>query len=618
MRIGMALAAVLGSIWLACLGCLGCGSRTEMWQVDPAANTPEASADANPDAADAAAPLPEASVIDASDELAVVEASLTDASPTDATLDQTTAVGPVCADCKAPQPLAPLSTATATSQTPLFKWALAAGTDGASIDVCRDRACTVIAATVAATGSSAVLTTSLVQGVYFWRLRGTSAGLVGTATSPVWELFVGAASAAQNTSWGTILDINGDGYADVAIDSPNFEGQSENAYVYLGGRAGLASTWTKLTYPEVPNSTRPSHVTSAGDVDGDGFPDLAIGTPYLSGVNSPTSTGAVLLYKGGPDGLSTTPVTITAARAGSTFGISLSSAGDVNGDGYADLVVGGNLANNYAAAAFLYYGGPQGPATDPVILTNPVDAGYEFQYGDVVAGAGDINGDGYADLVLGTQEGRHAFVAYGGPSGISTPSLVLSNPLPPNEPDSYSLFGGTLACAGDVNGDGFADVLVGAAGNGDDYSMAGDVFLYSGGVGGLSTTPTRLVAAQVANGGLGTWLAPGGDVNGDGFADVLVNTGNGSFLYLGGANGPSTMPFDVTVPVGESNQFGGAIAGAGDIDGDGYDDVIVGSPYSNSWVGSVYLFMGTANGPGPGTAVVNAGVPDQFFGQTVY
>jgi hypothetical protein len=65
---------------------------------------------------------------------------------------------------------------------------------------------------------------------------------------------------------------------------------------------------------------------------------------------------------------------------------------------------------------------------------------------------------------------------------------------------------------------------------------------------------------QVGNGGLGTWLAPGGDVNEDGVADILVN----------------------------------------------------------SWVGSVYLFMGTANGPGPGTAVVNAGVPDQLFGQTVY
>src|SRR6185437_2956490 len=173
-----------------------------------------------------------------------------------------------------------------------------------------------------------------------------------------------------------------------------------------------------------------------------------------------------------------------------------------------------------------------------------------FQYGDVVASAGDINGDGYADLVFGTLLGRHAFVAYGGPSGISMPSLVLSDPFPPNEPDSFSLYGGALACAGDVNGDGFADLLVGAAGNGNDYSMAGDVFLYSGGAGGLSTTPMRLVPAQAASGGLGTWVAPGGDVNGDGFADILVNNGEGSYLYLGGANGPSTLPVNVSVPGG--------------------------------------------------------------------
>jgi uncharacterized protein with LGFP repeats len=117
---------------------------------------------------------------------------------------------------------------------------------------------------------------------------------------------------------------------------------------------------------------------------------------------------------------------------------------------------------------------------------------------------------------------------------------------------------------------------------------------------------------------MGTNVAAGGDVNGDGFADILVNTGSGSYLYLGGASGPSTRPFNVSVPVGENNQFGGAIAGAGDIDGDGYDDVIVGSPYSNSYVGSAYLYMGTAKGPGPVTAVINAGVPDQLFGQTVY
>ena len=544
-----------------------------------------------------------------------------DGAPTDATggdvfLDGADATDAVASPYAAPRAIAPLSTATVTSQTPTLKWSLADGTDGAEVNVCRDRACTVIVMSVAASGSSVPLPTPLIQGVYFWRLHGMSGSSVGTTTSPVWEFFVGARSAPHDASWGTTLDVNGDGYADVLVGAPNISGSTESAYLYLGSRSGLSTTWTSVTYPGNSNGYDQDPVASAGDVNGDGYADVVIGAP-----NVQSGTGAALLYMGGPGGMSTTPVTLSSAKADGSFGWSVSSAGDVNGDGYADVVVGSDTTNNSAGAAFLFYGGPEGPTTEPVELTSPLDAGFLYQYfGRDVTSAGDIDGDGFADLLVGATFGDHAFVMYGSASGISTTPVVLTDPNLPDELGDDGEFGLSVACAGDVNGDGFADVLVGAPANGDAYSAEGDTYLYLGGAGGLSTTPIRLALPAVGTGtAFGSAVAGGGDVNGDGYADILSDTLSGSYLYLGGANGPATYPFDITPPLLENNEGGhGAIAGAGDVDGDGYGEVVVGSLWSNGYIGSAYIYMGTANGPGPPVAVTNPDTANGLFGASVY
>jgi hypothetical protein len=112
--------------------------------------------------------------------------------------------------------------------------------------------------------------------------------------------------------------------------------------------------------------------------------------------------------------------------------------------------------------------------------------------------------------------------------------------------------------------------------------------------------------------------AGGGDVNGDGYADVLAETDSGSYLYLGGPSGPTTRAVALVVAVGENNSAGfGAIAIAGDVDGDGYADVLVGTPWSNAYVGGAYLLMGGMQGPGTGIAVTNPNIASSIFGASV-
>src|SRR5262249_47630287 len=154
------------------------------------------------------------------------------------------------------------------------------------------------------------------------------------------------------------------------------------------------------------------------------------------------------------------------------------------------------------------------------------------------------------------------------------------------------------------NGDGYSDVVIGAGLWGTTTPGEGRAFVYLGGAGGLATTavwvvdPTDQVTAR-----FGYWVASAGDVNGDGYADVLVgaSTWDGTatdegraYLFLGGASGPSTTPAWVLDPTDQmAAKFGAALASAGDVNGDGYSDVVVGA---NQWAGAAagegraYLF----------------------------
>ena len=194
----------------------------------------------------------------------------------------------------APRLIAPLSTATVTSRQPTLHWSLAAGTDGAHIDICAERGCTTKIVEFNAAGESSAPPSTLPPGVLFWRAYGRNLGAAGDTPSPTWQLVVGVRSApGVDASWGTTLDVNGDGHADIAVGAPN----AGHVYVFLGGPGPVPLTTNlQITLPPVAddNSQFGGSIASAGDVNGDGYADVIVGA---SGSNS------AYLYLGSPIGI---------------------------------------------------------------------------------------------------------------------------------------------------------------------------------------------------------------------------------------------------------------------------------------------------------------------------
>jgi hypothetical protein len=432
-------------------------------------------------------------------------------------------------------------------------------------------------------------------------LHGAGYGIVGTETSPSWEVFVGDRSAPVNTSWGTTFDVNGDGFADVLIGAPGVNDDTGAVYVYFGGAGGLST---------MPNETMPSpggpggdfggSVASAGDVNGDGFPDVLVGT-------AGNAVSVAYLYLGGVDGLMATPTTLVVPAGGGCCGFSVASAGDVNGDGYSDVIVGGpNLHGSAAGTAFLFLGSAEGLGATPAAGIGGDAPSSEFGYS--VASAGDVNGDGFGDIVVSAFAGvvgpYELSLYLGGANGLAASPLTLGPP-----PGAQGQFGASVAGAGDVNGDGFADVLVGAP--------SGAAYVYLGGSMGLVPTPFLLTDQTGLR--FGYSVASAGDVNGDGFGDVVVGAPGGdgeAYLYLGGPTGISTAPNLSISSAGPNDEFGFSVASAGDVDQDGFADILVGAPGADGYAGAAFVYRVALGAPS--AVVLGAfGGPNGAFGTSV-
>lgn len=332
-------------------------------------------------------------------------------------------------------------------------------------------------------------------------------------------------------------------------------------------------------------------VSFAGDLNGDGFVELALGARPYSDPLGGISTGEAVAFYGSAVGLSSTPAWRAAAvDADAYFSSSLAGGGDFNGDGYSDLLISwlkqSSSVESRPDEVVIFFGGVSGPPMEPGwrISLEPL---LSFDSPPMAAQAGDVNGDGFDDVLVG------AVVSYYGSAHLylgsaegpgSTPDWSVSAAL------DDSPHGSTVAAAGDVNGDGFDDILVGdrfydpplsQRGAWDDRGAA---YLYLGSATGPAPSASWMVTGAKGYGSeqveFGSAVASAGDVNADGFADILVGApGNGWYgdvhLYLGSADGPSPIADWVVGGDVRLRGFGSWLRRAGDFDGDGFDDIAI-------------------------------------------
>ena len=413
-------------------------------------------------------------------------------------------------------------------------------------------------------------------------------------------VLLAAAGAQDNSGWSVSSagDVNGDGCADLLVGAPYADpsgrGGAGETYLVYGRSNGLpalitlSSGWLDgnngvILAGAQANANSGCSVSSAGDVNGDGYADLLVGAyqansgageTYLVYGRSNGLPALITLSSGWLDG--NNGVILAGAQANANSGYSVSSAGDVNGDGYADLLVGAYQANSGAGETYLVYGRTNLPAwitltntwlegTNGVILAGAV---VDDNSGISVSSAGDVNHDGYADVLVGayheammfesSKPGR-TYLVYGRtnlPAWITLTNSWLNgnNGVIFVGAQENDRSGCSVSGAGDVNRDGYADLLVGASGADPASSTdAGETCLVYG--------RTNLPA----------WI-------------TLTNT------WLDGNNG-------VLLAGGQTNDTSGwSVSSAGDVNHDGYADLLVGaqwsSPSGRVHAGKTYLVYG--------------------------
>ena len=339
-------------------------------------------------------------------------------------------------------------------------------------------------------------------------------GPSGLPTTPQWSVEdPGDGSFARGLSVAGPLDADADGFSELAVGVWTFprSGSARGpgaVFLYDGRSSWPLSLAVRLDAPtENTDAAFGSTVGPAGDVDGDGYHDLLVGSPHEDGVFP--NEGRAYLYRGGVDGPTASPSVVWEAplrEEGGGFGLA-AAYGDLDADGYSDVLftAGGLTSFDPQGAVFAFRGGPTGPATAPWRRFDADGPGVTGSgFGRSMA-ACDVNGDGYLDLYVGAPGVAPDAVTVSPPGAVfhyrggvagpaGAPDGVFWSSLPGL---ANGRFGQAVACVGDLNGDGFEDLAVGAPGERDGTWAYGHVHVYYGAAAGLPEEPSEVLADPV-------------------------------------------------------------------------------------------------------------------------
>jgi hypothetical protein len=397
-------------------------------------------------------------------------------------------------------------------------------------------------------------------------------------------------------SW--VGDVTGDGGPDLVIGARYLDSGTGGAYIADGSLRGdvdLSVDAEAFLSGVATGDWAGWSVSGMADCDGDGFGEIAVGAKYQSDLVS--NGGAAYLFRGPVTGtlsLADADVVVLGDTSSSLVGVGLNGRNDVTGDGVADLVVG---ASTYVGILSISGDTPAG-----TYLASEVDFDFGWQAEQICTG-GDLNGDGHHDVVAHYSDTR----LYYGPvySGMTSASVNFGS--------GTGGFGESLTSGGDLNGDGYDDLVVGAPYDDTAATGAGAVYVFLPPFAASvdSSEAVSLITGEAGGDGAGASVELLEDLDGDGFADLLIgapdndlgllNAGTTYLLYGPLSGTVSLADADIRM-VGEqgTSMVGHSIAADADVDGDGRSDILIAAPMMDAPPytggadhGAVYLMLGS-------------------------